>query len=143
MNPIQSFIFTVRVIVASIVDSISEFCGDYFVDRAYAGKISTTDERNMHFMATLPIHEMFLTEEGDVVEPVVEEQQETAIVDDAENANQGDETPIEENENSEQQENTETETIDKSEVGYVEDILGGGTQQKENTETEQQNQAEE
>ena len=36
------------------------------------GKISTTDERNMHFMATLPIHEMFLTEEGDVVEPVVE-----------------------------------------------------------------------
>lgn len=41
---------------------------------------------------------------------VVEEQQETAIVDDAENAKQGDETPIEENENSEQrEENTETE----------------------------------
>jgi hypothetical protein len=44
--------------------------------------------------------------------PVVEEQQETVIVDDVENANQGDETPIEENENPEQQENTETETID-------------------------------
>ena len=42
MNPIQSFIFTVRVIVAVIVDAISEFCGDYFVDRAYAGRISTT-----------------------------------------------------------------------------------------------------
>lgn len=41
---------------------------------------------------------------------VVEEQQETAIVDDAENAKQGDETPIKENENSEQrEENTETE----------------------------------
>ena len=34
--------------------------------------IFETDERNMHFMVTLPIHEMFLTEEGDVVEPVVE-----------------------------------------------------------------------
>lgn len=85
----------------------------------------------------------------EVVEPVVEEQQETAIVDDVENANQGDETPIEENENHEQQENpeqqenTETETIDESEVGDVEDILGGGTQQEENTETEQQNQEEE
>ena len=79
----------------------------------------------------------------EIVEPVVEEQQETAIVDDAENANQGDETPIDENENSEQQENTETETIDKSQVGDVEDILGGGTQQEENTETEQQKQEEE
>ena len=79
----------------------------------------------------------------EIVEPVVEEQQETAIVDDAENANQGDEEPIEENENSEQQENTETETIDESEVGDVEDILDGGTQQEENTETEQQNQDEE
>ena len=47
MNPIQSFIFTLRVIVAVIVDSISEFCGDYFVDRAYAGKISTTELVNM------------------------------------------------------------------------------------------------
>ena len=64
----------------------------------------------------------------EVVEPVVEEQQETAI---------------EENENSEQQENTETETIDGSEVGDVEDILGVGTQQEENTEIEQQNQEEE
>ena len=73
----------------------------------------------------------------EIVEPVVEEQQETAIVDDTENANQGDEEPIEENENSEQQENTETEIIDESEVGDVEDILGGGTQQEENTETEQ------
>lgn len=72
----------------------------------------------------------------EVVEPVVEKQQETAIVDDAK-------TPIEENENSEQQENTETETIDESEVGDVEDILGGGTQQEKNTETEQQNQEEE
>ena len=79
----------------------------------------------------------------EIVEPVVEEQQETAIVDDAENANQGDETPIDENENSEQQKNTETETIDESEVGDVEDILDGGTQQEENTETEQQNQDEE
>ena len=79
----------------------------------------------------------------EIVEPVVEEQQETAIVDDAENANQGDETPIDENENSEKQENTETETIDESEVGDVEDILGGGTQQEENTETEQQKQEEE
>ena len=79
----------------------------------------------------------------EIVEPVVKEKQETAIVDDAENANQGDETPIDENENSEQQENTETETIDESEVGDVGDILDGGTQQEENTETEQQNQAEE
>ena len=47
MNPIQSFIFTVRVIVAVIVDAISEFCGDYFVDRAYAGRISTTELVNM------------------------------------------------------------------------------------------------
>lgn len=78
----------------------------------------------------------------EIVKSVVEEQQETAIVDDAENANQGGETQIEENENSEQQENTETETIDESEVGNVEDILGGGTQD-ENTETEQQNQEEE
>lgn len=31
-----------------------------------------TDERNMHFMATLPIHEMFLEEGGDVVEVDVE-----------------------------------------------------------------------
>lgn len=46
----------------------------------------------------------------EVVEPVVEEQQETAIADNTENANQGDETTIEENEKSEQQEeNTETE----------------------------------
>lgn len=34
--------------------------------------IFETDERNMHFMATLPIHEMFLGEDGDVVEDVVE-----------------------------------------------------------------------
>lgn len=79
----------------------------------------------------------------EIAEPVEEEQQETAIVDDSENANQGDEEPIEENENSEQQENTETEIIDESEVGDIEDILGGGTQQEENTETEQQNQEEE
>jgi len=44
----------------------------------------------------------------EVVEPVVEEQQETAIVDDVENADQGNETAIEGNEISEKQ-NTETE----------------------------------
>ena len=53
--------------------------------------------------------------ELEVVEPVVEEQQETAIVDDAENANQDDETSIKENENSEQQENTETEQQNQEE----------------------------
>lgn len=35
--------------------------------------IFETDDRNMHFMATLPIHEMFLSYDGDVVEDVVEQ----------------------------------------------------------------------
>ena len=46
---------------------------------------------------------------------VVEEQQETEIVDNAENANQDNEMPIEENENSVQQENTETEQQNQEE----------------------------
>lgn len=35
--------------------------------------IFETDDRNMHFLATLPIHKMFLEESGDVVEHVVEQ----------------------------------------------------------------------
>lgn len=52
--------------------------------------------------------------------------------------------------NNETSENAETETIEENEVGNVEDILGGGTQQDKNnetseeeTETKQQNQEEE
>lgn len=73
-------------------------------------------------------------------EQEVEQETQTETVD--EQTEQNDETP----------ENTETETIEESEVGNVEDILGGngGTQQEENnetseeeTETQQQNQEEE
>ena len=52
--------------------------------------------------------------------------------------------------NDETLENTETETIEGNDIGNVEDILGGGTQQDKNngtseeeTETQQQNQEEE
>lgn len=75
-------------------------------------------------------------------EQEVEQEEQTETVD--EQAEQNDETP----ENTD--ENTETETIEESEVGNVEDILGGGTQQDKNnetseeeTETQQQNQEEE
>ena len=77
-------------------------------------------------------------------EQEVEQEEQTETVD--EQTEQNDETP----ENTD--ENTETETIEESEVGNVEDILGGdgGTQQEENnetseeeTETQQQNQEEE
>lgn len=71
-------------------------------------------------------------------EQKVEQEAQTETVD--EQTEQNDETP----------ENAETETIEENEVGNVEDILGGGTQQDKNnetseeeTETKQQNQEEE
>lgn len=71
-------------------------------------------------------------------EQEVEQEEQTETVD--EQTEQNDEMP----------ENTETETIDGNDIGNVEDILGGGTQQDKNnetneeeTETKQQNQEEE
>lgn len=71
-------------------------------------------------------------------EQEVEQEEQTETVD--EQTEQNDETP----------ENTETETIEGNNIGNVEDILGGGTQQDKNnetseeeTETKQQNQEEE
>ena len=59
-------------------------------------------------------------------EQEVEQEAQTETVD--EQTEQNDETP----------ENTETETIEENEVGNVEDILGGGTQQDENNETSEE-----
>lgn len=47
MNFIKKIIFNVRLMVAFIIDFITELSGESLVDRAYAGRISTTELVNM------------------------------------------------------------------------------------------------
>lgn len=47
MNFARKIIFNIRLMVAIIIDFIVELCGESLIDKAYAGKISTTELVNM------------------------------------------------------------------------------------------------
>ena len=47
LNFARKIIFNVRIMVAFIMDFIFELCGESLIDKAYAGRISTTELVNM------------------------------------------------------------------------------------------------